>query len=198
MSNAAKTIENGLRLAESGAAVAATWIVRGDESRRRRGRGGDIPWRRVAATPRPRRGYSVESRRRRGRDVLATQKNHRTDILVSFRYRYLLERFAADGYLVVATPYRLSFDYQAVCDAVEASYDAARAEAITLGYDSNLDVISVGHSCGALLQALVATRRPRERRRLALVSYNNKPATDAIPLFEQVVAGARNQSSSIW
>ena len=34
MSNAAKTIENGLRLAESGAAVAATWIVRGDESRR--------------------------------------------------------------------------------------------------------------------------------------------------------------------
>ena len=140
----------------------------------------------------------MESRRRRGRDVLATQNNHRTDILVSFRYRYLLERFAADGYLVVATPYRLSFDYQAVCDAVEASYDAARAEAITLGYDSNLDVISVGHSCGALLQALVATRRPRERRRLALVSYNNKPATDAIPLFEQVVAGARNQSSSIW
>ena len=44
MSNAAKTIENGLRLAESGAAVAATWIVRGDESRRRRGRDVDIPW----------------------------------------------------------------------------------------------------------------------------------------------------------
>ena len=36
-------------------------------------------------------------------------------------YRYLLERFASDGYLVVATPFRLSFDYLSVCDAVEAS-----------------------------------------------------------------------------
>ena len=38
------------------AALARTWIVRGDESRRRRGPAGSIPWRRVAATPRPGRG----------------------------------------------------------------------------------------------------------------------------------------------
>ena len=40
---------------------------RGDESRRRRGRDVAIPWRRVAAAPRPRRGYSVEASR--GGDV---------------------------------------------------------------------------------------------------------------------------------
>ena len=51
-----------------GAAAAATWKVRGDESRRRRGRDVDIPWRRDAAPPRPRRGQSVETRRR-GRDA---------------------------------------------------------------------------------------------------------------------------------
>ena len=66
-----------------GDAAAATWIFRGDGSRRRRGRDADIPWRResrrrrgwdadiprrrVATTPRPRRGYSEgESWRRRG------------------------------------------------------------------------------------------------------------------------------------
>ena len=103
-------------------------------------------------------------------------------------YRYLLERFARANYAVIATPFRLSFDYQSVCDAVEASYDAARAEAQERGYGSDLEVVGVGHSCGALLQALIATRRPNERRRLALLSYNNKRAAEAIPLFESVVA----------
>ena len=44
-----------------GDAAAATWIVRGDESRRRRGYDVDIPRRRIAATPRLRRGHSVEA-----------------------------------------------------------------------------------------------------------------------------------------
>jgi len=103
-------------------------------------------------------------------------------------YRYLLERFAKANYAVIATPFRLSFDYQSVCDAVEASYDEARAEAEARGYAQDLEVIGAGHSCGALLQALIATRRPNERRRLALLSYNNKRASDAIPMFESVVA----------
>ena len=53
-------------------------------------------------------------------------------------YRYLLERFAQANYAVIATPFRLSFDYQSVCDAVEASYDAARAEAQERGYGLSL------------------------------------------------------------
>ena len=39
----------------------AAWAFRGDESRRRRGCDVDIPWRRVAAAPRPRRGSSAET-----------------------------------------------------------------------------------------------------------------------------------------
>ena len=46
-----------------GDAACATWIFRGDESRRRRGRDVDLPWRRVEATPRPRREQSVEASR---------------------------------------------------------------------------------------------------------------------------------------
>ena len=56
---AAERIFRGDRVA----ATAATGIFRGDGSRRRGGGDGDIPWRRVAATPRRRRGYSVETGR---------------------------------------------------------------------------------------------------------------------------------------
>ena len=44
-----------------GTAAGATWIFRGDASRR--GRDVDIPRRCVAAPPRLRRGYSAETRR---------------------------------------------------------------------------------------------------------------------------------------
>ena len=52
--------------ASRGGAAAATWIVHGDESRRRRGRDVDSPWRRVAAT-----GFDVGNfgRRRRASQV---------------------------------------------------------------------------------------------------------------------------------
>ena len=59
-----------------GDAAAATWIFHGDESRRRRGRDVDIPWRRVAATPRPQRGYSVETSRG---DAAAAMRTFRED-----------------------------------------------------------------------------------------------------------------------
>ena len=48
-----------------GVAAAATWIVRGDGSRRRRSRHADVPWRQIAATPRPRRGSSADGPRPR-------------------------------------------------------------------------------------------------------------------------------------
>ena len=54
-----------------GDAAAATWIFRGDESRRCRGRDADIPWRR-------------ESRRRRGRDAEISRRR-----LARFRYQRL-------------------------------------------------------------------------------------------------------------
>jgi len=118
-------------------------------------------------------------------------------------YRYALERVRDAGYLVIATPYRLSFDYVSVCDAIEASLRAAlrearRREPGLFGDDDDAptEVIGVGHSCGALLQALLASKDPGDdeddqssprRRRLALVSFNNKGATEAVPLFDELV-----------
>ena len=63
-SSAAPRFRVGLLIIVStsrGHAAAAPWRFRGDESRRRRGRDVDLPWRRVAATP---RGYAAEASRK--------------------------------------------------------------------------------------------------------------------------------------
>lgn len=96
-------------------------------------------------------------------------------------YRYLLERLARRA-TVIATPYRLSFDYTSVCDAIDASFQEALD-----GLDSPpSEILCVGHSCGALLQALLATR-DKSRKRHAFLSYNNKGVADAVPLFNELV-----------
>lgn len=115
-------------------------------------------------------------------------------------YRYLLERLAERGYLVVATPYSLSFDHLSTCDAVIARFERiAPLLARTYG---PLPVVGIGHSCGALLQLLICSVFPDTPRAAnALLSFNNKPVSDAVPLFNELVApfftyaAARNETS---
>ena len=52
-----------LRGASRGDDAAATRVVHGDQSQRRRGRDADGPWGPIAATPRPRRGWSMGTNR---------------------------------------------------------------------------------------------------------------------------------------
>lgn len=114
-------------------------------------------------------------------------------------YRYLLEKLASKGYLVVATPYNLSFDHLSSCDAVITRFERiARDLARTYGA---LPVVGVGHSCGALLQLLITSLFPDTPRAAnALISFNNKPVSDAVPFFEELVApfftylAARNET----
>ena len=96
---------------------------------------------------------------------------------------------------MIATPFRLSFDYQSVCDAVEGRTYAARAEAQERGLRQR----SRGRRRRPLLRRpapgahrdAAAERRhgldlgPALRRRS---DDNNKRAAEAIPLFESVVA----------
>jgi len=115
-------------------------------------------------------------------------------------YRYMLERLAAEGYLIVATPYDLSFDHLTTCDMVLSRFETI-AGSLAQTYGA-LPVIGVGHSCGALLQLLITSLFPDTPRAAnALISYNNKPVQDAVPVFEEVVApfftyvAARNDTS---
>jgi hypothetical protein len=101
-------------------------------------------------------------------------------------YRYLLTGLAEQGYLVVATPYNLSFDYVQVCDTVLERFERV---AIPLAKEYGaLPVVGIGHSCGALLQVLITCLFPDTPRLAnALISFNNQMAQKAIPAFEELV-----------
>ncbi len=88
-------------------------------------------------------------------------------------YRYLLERLAQKGFLIVATPYTLSFDYIATCDDIIGRFERI-APSLARQFGP-VPVVGVGHSCGALLQLLITTLFPDTPRAAnALISYNNK------------------------
>jgi len=101
-------------------------------------------------------------------------------------YRYMLERLSSVGYLIVATPFNLSFNYLATCDTVLEKFERI-APSLARQYGP-VPVIGVGHSCGALLQLLITSLFPDTPRAAnALISYNNKQVMEAVPLFEEVV-----------
>jgi len=102
-------------------------------------------------------------------------------------YRYLLERLAQKGFLIVATPYTLSFDYVATCDDIIGRFERI-APSLARQFGP-VPVVGVGHSCGALLQLLITTLFPDTPRAAnALMSYNNKGVKEAIPFFEEIFA----------
>lgn len=97
-------------------------------------------------------------------------------------YRTFLERLAEEaGAIVIATPYQLSFDYDAMAGRAAADFDAANTELARRGHGqvAALPVLAVGHSCGALLHALLAAERPYMG--CVLMSFNNRPVSEAIP-----------------
>lgn len=102
-------------------------------------------------------------------------------------YRYILEKLAEKGFLIVATPYTLSFDHIQTCDDVISRFERI-APSLAQQYGP-VPVIGMGHSCGALLQLLITTLFPDTPRAAnALLSYNNKPIKDAVPFFDEVFA----------
>eukprot|EP00529_Nitzschia_sp_RCC80_P017198 CAMPEP_0113484418 /NCGR_PEP_ID=MMETSP0014_2-20120614/23951_1 /TAXON_ID=2857 /ORGANISM="Nitzschia sp." /LENGTH=644 /DNA_ID=CAMNT_0000378019 /DNA_START=453 /DNA_END=2387 /DNA_ORIENTATION=- /assembly_acc=CAM_ASM_000159 len=104
-------------------------------------------------------------------------------------YRYVLERLADEGFLIVATPYKLSFNHLQTCDEVLTKFENV-APMIAREYGA-LPVVGVGHSCGALLQLLITCLFPDTPRAAnALLSFNNKPVTEAVPFFEEIFAPA--------
>jgi len=102
-------------------------------------------------------------------------------------YRYVLEKLSENGFLIVATPYNLSFDHLKTCDEVISKFERI-APSLARQYGA-VPVVGMGHSCGALLQLLITSLFPDTPRAAnALISYNNKPVKDAVPLFDEVVA----------
>jgi len=97
----------------------------------------------------------------------------------------MLEKLASKGYLVVATPYDLSFDHLNTCDLVISRFEKI-APTLARTYGA-LPVVGIGHSLGALLHLLITSLFPDTPRAAnALMSFNNKPVGEAVPFFEEV------------
>jgi hypothetical protein len=91
------------------------------------------------------------------------------------------------GYIIVATPYPLELDYVKTCDQILSKFDSVAVELASVY--GPLPVIGIGHSCGALLQTLITSLFPEAPRAVnVLISYNNKPISEAIPGFNEFVA----------
>lgn len=106
-------------------------------------------------------------------------------------YRYMLESLSRRGYVIVATPFAVDFDYRKPAADIHKRFGVAKA-ALTSEY-GDLPQMAMGHSLGALMQVLLCCLYPEYARACqgaALLSYNNKPVSDAIPLFREVFVPA--------
>ncbi|KAB2077264.1 hypothetical protein E1A91_A06G089000v1 [Gossypium mustelinum] len=111
-------------------------------------------------------------------------------------YSYLIELLAKEGFLIISVPYNVTFDHEQATKQVYERFNACLENILAFGYPDanltpadlvNLPLFSVGHSNGALLQVLTGSyfseKIPKAN---AIISYNNKSATEAVPYFEQL------------
>ncbi|CAE7894837.1 ASNSD1 [Symbiodinium sp. KB8] len=98
-------------------------------------------------------------------------------------YKDFLESLAEEGEaVVVATPYKLTFDYDAMATDTSSKFDQVVAQLAEEDPTmKDLPSAAIGHSCGALLHTLLAVAHGRHEACI-LMAFNNKPVSDAIPV----------------
>ncbi|KAK1280161.1 hypothetical protein QJS04_geneDACA004847 [Acorus gramineus] len=110
-------------------------------------------------------------------------------------YSHLIELLAKEGFLIISVPYNVTFDHAQAAREVYERFHSCMDMLLTSGLPDDgitvadlldLPLYSVGHSNGALLQLLVGSyfseKIPKAN---AIISFNNKPAAEAVPYFEQ-------------
>ena len=101
-------------------------------------------------------------------------------------YRRFLERLAAQGYVIVATPFVNTFDHAAIAKTVLQSFEHALATLHTNVLRKRyLPIYGIGHSMGCKLHLLIGSLFPVERSGNILIAFNNFSARNAVPLVEQ-------------
>eukprot|EP00210_Caulerpa_lentillifera_P009167 g8739.t1 len=107
-------------------------------------------------------------------------------------YRQFLESLADRNVLVIATPFSTHFDHHRSAD--ESQYKFERALDQLTNSDpqlSNVPIYGVGHSLGALLHVLISSKYAIHRDGNVLISFNNKPATEVVPMLSQIAPTVR-------
>lgn len=94
---------------------------------------------------------------------------------------------------IIATPFSTNFDHLRIADEIHYKWDQCIHNPSIAMEIRDLPVYGVGHSMGCLQHLLISARyASTSRAGNVLMSFNNKPATDAIPFFTPFIApGAR-------
>ncbi|RWR73193.1 Protein of unknown function DUF1350 [Cinnamomum micranthum f. kanehirae] len=100
-------------------------------------------------------------------------------------YRLFLERLSDKGSLVIATPYASGFDHFFIADEVQCKFD--RCLRFLPDNVNNLPTFGVGHSLGSVIHLLIGSRYAVQRSGNVLMAFNNKEASQAVPLFSPVI-----------
>jgi hypothetical protein len=103
-------------------------------------------------------------------------------------YRWLLEELAKQGYLVVATPFVNTLDHIEMARDILNKFENTIDRLYTTKTlrKSYFPVYGIGHSMGCKLHLLIGSLFDVERAGNVLISFNNYPASDAIPMVEQI------------
>lgn len=105
-----------------------------------------------------------------------------------YTYRWLLEELAKAGYTIIATPFVNTFDHGAIARQVLNRFEniISRLKSSGAFTEQYLPIYGLGHSMGCKLHLIIGSTFSVERAGNILISYNNYPASRAIPLVEQL------------
>lgn len=103
-------------------------------------------------------------------------------------YRWLLEKLAEAGFLVITTPCLNTFDHIAIARDVLNRFETILDRLYYRKILTNraLPIYGVGHSLGCKLHLLIGSLYEVERGGNVLISYNNFPVNRSIPFAEQL------------
>jgi hypothetical protein len=102
-------------------------------------------------------------------------------------YRSFLEKIGQTGYAIVATPFLNTLDHLSIAREVLNRFETIlhRLETTRQLKKYALPIYGIGHSMGCKLHLLIGSLYEIKRAGNVLISYNNYPASRAIPLIEQ-------------
>ncbi|MEL6494374.1 MAG: DUF1350 family protein [Cyanobacteria bacterium J06623_7] len=102
-------------------------------------------------------------------------------------YRSILEGLSQAGFAIIATPFLNTFDHFAIAREVLNRFETVlsrlqKTQRLSSGY---LPIYGIGHSMGCKLHLLIGSLYDVERAGNILISFNNYPASRAVPFMEQ-------------
>ncbi|KAI8110480.1 hypothetical protein M9435_002154 [Picochlorum sp. BPE23] len=102
-------------------------------------------------------------------------------------YSGLIQGLSKAGFLVLSTPYQVTFKHDDCARSLYERFDMLYSEAVAVCSERYPDVssvpcIAVGHSNGALMHSLMSSMYESRYAASILISFNNREVKEAVPV----------------